>query len=276
MTFELEALYHRVRDIHQRYGGQRQGGISTPTAEPYIFIFTSDAGEQHGYADGFDENGLFTYTGEGQLGDMQFVRGNKALRDHVANGRSVLLFEASKRRGYYRFKGDLALVDYDDTLRGPDSSGNDRRLIRFRFIPASELSVTDAQKTGDETPQTEDVDAIDVLRERAYAAVTPTRATTSGLSKRNAYRRSQAVKDYVLARATGICECCSQPAPFRKKNGKPYLEPHHVRQLSDDGLDSPLWVAAICPTCHREIHHGENGESKNDSLKIIIQSKEKP
>lgn len=47
--FEVGKEYKRSIDIHGVYGGQAQGGISTPKSYPVIFLFTSDEGEQHGY-----------------------------------------------------------------------------------------------------------------------------------------------------------------------------------------------------------------------------------
>jgi 5-methylcytosine-specific restriction protein A len=55
-------------------------------------------------------------------------------------------------------------------------------------------------------------------------------------------------------------------APFERPNGTPYLEPHHIRRIADGGPDHPRWVAGICPNCHREIHHGKNGDQLNEGL----------
>jgi 5-methylcytosine-specific restriction protein A len=82
------------------------------------------------------------------------------------------------------------------------------------------------------------------------------------------------VRLYVLARAAGVCESCNQPAPFMTAKGQPYLEPHHTRRLSDGGPDDPRFVGAVCPSCHREIHHGMHGQAKNDALIVVIQRKE--
>lgn len=40
----------------------------------------------------------------------------------------------------------------------------------------------------------------------------------------------------------------------------------YFRRLSDGGPDHPRWVAAICPNCHRHIHHGEAGPKLNEEL----------
>lgn len=114
--------------------------------------------------------------------------------------------------------------------------------------------------------------SLAVLRDRAYQA-----ADQSGnvrQSTRTVYQRSQAVRDYVLRRASGQCECCKRPAPFDREDGTPYLETHHTRQLSDRGLDHPRWVAGICPTCHRRIHHGGDGSQVNRKLEEQIAKKE--
>jgi 5-methylcytosine-specific restriction protein A len=55
--FERGKVYRRVQDIHQRFGGQRQGGISTPSSHPYIFLFTGESGSSYGYNDDFSPTG---------------------------------------------------------------------------------------------------------------------------------------------------------------------------------------------------------------------------
>ena len=85
----------------------------------------------------------------------------------------------------------------------------------------------------------------------------------------------RAVREYVLARAAGVCELTGMSAPFMTKSGKPYLEAHHIRKRSDDGPDDPRWVAAITPTAHREIHYGENGEELNSRLQDRLKDIEK-
>jgi len=135
--FQKEQIYVR-REIHERYGGQGQGGISTPKNTPAIFIFTGAAGKEHGYGyDGWVDTTTFHYTGEGQpdSGHQRFVRGNKAIRDHRENNKHVYLFETlpkrGETRGKVRFKGELELIDYE--IREQDSTGIPRKVIVFRF-----------------------------------------------------------------------------------------------------------------------------------------------
>lgn len=62
---------------------------------------------------------------------------------------------------------------------------------------------------------------------------------------------------YALNRADGVCERCSEKAPFlRAKDGTPYLEVHHSVKLADGGEDTIENAIALCPTCHRKLHYG--------------------
>jgi 5-methylcytosine-specific restriction protein A len=71
------------------------------------------------------------------------------------------------------------------------------------------------------------------------------------------YVRNADVVAAVLCRAAGVCERCDQPAPFmRKKDGTPYLEVHHRKQLAHGGEDTVENTNALCANCHRQLHHG--------------------
>ena len=74
------------------------------------------------------------------------------------------------------------------------------------------------------------------------------------------FPRDPKVRAWVLARASGICECCCQPAPFEDVNGAPFLEVHHLRQLADGGSDRVSNTVAVCPNCHRQLHFGKDAE----------------
>lgn len=121
-------VYNRRRDIHARFGGQEQSGIITPSKVPAIFIITGHDGGAHGYHDRFRADGIVEYYGEGQRGDMEFVRGNRAIRDHQENGKSLLLFE--KQSAGLMFVGPMRLTSYR-VQRGVDSEGNTRGVIVF-------------------------------------------------------------------------------------------------------------------------------------------------
>lgn len=69
------------------------------------------------------------------------------------------------------------------------------------------------------------------------------------------FARSPAVVAEVLRIAAGRCEHCECAAPFLRADGSPYLEVHHVHTLADGGADMVDNAVALCPTCHRLLHH---------------------
>jgi hypothetical protein len=131
LPFIPDLVYNRRADIHTRYGGNWQSGISASAEFPFIFIFSGKRGQQHGYLDGWDNPDVFSYTGEGQAGDMQFTKGNLALRDHVKTGKRVFLFE-SVTKGFVRFVCEVEVFDAD-FFETHDTSGKQRRAIKFFF-----------------------------------------------------------------------------------------------------------------------------------------------
>ena len=259
--FEVGRIYNRRDELHQRFGGQQQGGISTPANQPFIMLFTGESGEQYGYQDGWDENGVFIYTGEGQKGDMEFIRGNKSIRDHAKDGKSLQLFKSLGKRRGYRYIGEFVCSTLDHR-QGLDVDGNERKAIVFHLVPIGDA--------GDIQPPTRRKLSFESLRKQAFAAASPASEAREVDAKRLVYERSEAVRRYVLARADGVCESCGQKAPFRRADGTAYLEPHHTRRVADGGPDDPRWVAALCPNCHREIHSGEHGSRRNKELRLKL------
>jgi hypothetical protein len=142
-VFEVGNVYRR-RDLHREYGGQRQGGIVTPASEPVIFVITGEGGEAHGYADRWDNDGTFRYFGEGQVGDMEFVRGNAAIRDHAALGKDLHLFE-KVAPAHLRYRGQMVCAGYDLVPNSPDTAGNPRTAIVFRLVSLTEGANVDEQ-----------------------------------------------------------------------------------------------------------------------------------
>lgn len=141
--FIPEFVYHR-KWIHDQFGGNRQSGICPSREFPYIFIFSGSGGKQHGYIDRWDNKDVFEYTGEGQNGDMEFTRGNLALKEHLNNGKRVFLFEYVKK-GYVKFVSEMEFYDtgYFETL---DTAGHTRLGIKFFFKRAGvELKVKPEQ-----------------------------------------------------------------------------------------------------------------------------------
>lgn len=264
LQFTRGAIYDRKTEINGPFRGSSQSGISASASFPAIFIFTGDSGGQYGYEDRWEEQDrVYLYTGEGQLGDMTLTRGNKAIADHAKDGNALHLFKSLGKSNGYAYIGEFCCADRFNCVQ-PDSKGQDRDAIVFRLVRVEVIDETSEHNAGN------DVDAptsLDAARQAALAACTPENGVQNQSAPRNVYQRSRQVARYVLMRAKGKCESCEKPAPFIKKDGSPYLEPHHVNRLSDGGLDHPQYVGAVCPNCHREIHSGVDGEKLNEKLK---------
>ena len=82
--------------------------------------------------------------------------------------------------------------------------------------------------------------------------------------------RNQYISEYTKERAKGICDLCGEEAPFKDKNGKPYLETHHVVTLANEGPDAIYNTVAICPNCHRKIHVLNKKEDTDKLAKVIL------
>ena len=127
--FAVGKRYHRQSDLHNKYGGNRQSGISACSKHPIIFLFSAPTGKESGYEDGFVSNDTYIYSGEGSVGDMEFTRGNKAILNHQAEGRELHLFKKEKS-GLYQYIGQFEYASHKK-VEGDDIEGNKRKLIQF-------------------------------------------------------------------------------------------------------------------------------------------------
>ena len=149
MKLELGQEYKRT-ELHKFFGGQTQGGISTPSNSKYVFIIAyKKSGKDFGYEDGWDmERNFYFYTGEGQVNDMQMIRGNKAIKDHKENDKKILLFQETKET-YIKLEAELIFIDFE-YIQTIDREGNNRRAIQFRLQSIdSKLTPKSKNKTKD-------------------------------------------------------------------------------------------------------------------------------
>jgi hypothetical protein len=105
-----------------------------------MFFTDRVTGQRHGYYDGWDDDGLFNYVGEGQRGDQQLVQGNKAILNHAKDGRSLEGFVAESP--FATYLGEFDLVDYH--FAEAHESGDTatlRQVVVFRLRPKSETPI---------------------------------------------------------------------------------------------------------------------------------------
>jgi 5-methylcytosine-specific restriction protein A len=87
----------------------------------------------------------------------------------------------------------------------------------------------------------------------------------------NVYPRDPEVRSQVLERSGGHCELCNQPG-FALPDGRLFVETHHVRPLSEGGVDRVWNVTALCPTHHREAHYGARKAAIRAILEEFMQA----
>jgi hypothetical protein len=132
--FELGRIYNRQLEVHGVYGGQKYGGISTPVAYPLVLIFSGDEGAAYGYADEDLPGGGLLYYGEGQSGDMQMIKGNRAIHDHAMDGKTLHLFK-KVRDGFAQYAGEFECKGHELRPNTPDRDGKLRTAIAFKLSP---------------------------------------------------------------------------------------------------------------------------------------------
>lgn len=267
--FTVGQVYKRAVDIHQQLGGNARAGIITLPKHPLIIPVTGSRDGNHPYRDKWTADGVFEYYGQGNVGDMKMQGGNLAIRDHIQNGKDLLLFQYAGAGGMVKHLGQFACEAFHFT-RGLDINGEDRECIVFELRP---IEATFVEISGEDSfVDIETRPSMSQMREKAInAAKTKPRESNRSVTL---YERSIIVRDYVLARANGCCEHCSKAAPFLKANGTPFLEAHHIRRMTDGGPDDPRYMIGVCPNCHRAAHYSKDALVINRQMQAIVDRQE--
>jgi EVE domain len=134
----------RRTELHARYGGSGQSGISPSRTTPNVLVFTEPrSGERHGYLDRWAPDDSFHYTGEGQRGDQTMTRGNLAILNHRADGRALRVFQGAT--GTVQYVGQFVLDELEPyTVATAPSTGDGppRAVFRFHLLPIDRAVTT--------------------------------------------------------------------------------------------------------------------------------------
>ena len=208
------------------------------------------------------KNGVLHYTGMGKLGD-QVLEGNqnKTLYYSKTNGVEVHLFEVLKEKEYI-YRGVVVLADKPYVSKQLDDSGKMRNVWMFPV-----KLIDDYQSTEKRILEEKEVSKYSD-EELARRTVVKNVGKKTYKSDSTVYYRDPYLKEMVKRIAKGRCQLCGNEAPFVDKNNEPYLEEHHVKQLSDGGEDKMENVVAICPNCHRKMHVINNEDDVVTLLKV--------
>jgi len=88
--------------------------------------------------------------------------------------------------------------------------------------------------------------------------------------------RPTVLRNAIIKRDGTSCKICLAKG-FLKKNGERYCELHHMIELNKQAPNTlQSWnLLIVCPTCHRQLHHGNtNTEFLNPGWRIIIDEQE--
>ena len=246
-------------------------GIRSNREEKIIGCVTSHEGI---YEDEWIDEKTLLYTGEGKRGDQTpSSSGNKDLII-AANNKDwrVFLFEKIKPNKYY-YRGE---VDVDPVIK------QKQNVLDEELKPRTVIQFTLSLKENVEglTYTEEDSLIIENNKKKIVRKLKPEIIHQIAKSKEKdnkckyvnikQYNRDQVVSKDTKNRTNGICDLCSQLAPFETKEG-PYLESHHLIWISKGGPDNIYNTVALCPNCHRKVHALEDSKDFN-KLKNRIES----
>ena len=259
---------------------ERQKGIIYGPKEAGVIIITSGGrhSKNSGYEDTQNEDGTWSYYGQGKTGDQDPKRKSNAML--VSGQRSILLFQTKepnatevRKQGNFKkkyvFRGEFVSDGYE-LIKPEKGPRKGLQTIRVKLIPVGDGIMNNENQKREVQTTFGEIRKRILLRQGENK---DNKTTKSQMSK--VYERDEEIKKYALLRASGKCEHCQNNAPFFKKNGASYLEVHHILRLADFGDDKIENVIALCPNCHREAHHGENKERIYKEMLLTVEKVEK-
>lgn len=94
-------------------------------------------------------------------------------------------------------------------------------------------------------------------------------------SRGGGWRRDATMAAWALRNADFKCEIDAHHATFiSRASGVPFIEAHHLVPLQRQkdfpySLDVPENIVALCPTCHRRIHHAQNSIRRTMAISLL-------
>lgn len=180
--------------------------------------------------------------------------------DALGEGKAINLITVRNLRGLETLPPTSFLVKRSDglplkkrTRAGGWSEVFDRGDLSAFSISEADTEEAIHQRLSDEISKSRGLDASALQQRLDEAPKIPERIQVISVG----FRRNADVIVAVLKRAHGVCERCGKNAPFiRRSDGTPFLEVHHRTPLANGGEDTVENALALCPNCHREVHHG--------------------
>ncbi len=225
------------------------------------------------YDDQWTDDGILNYTGMGTENDQSISYAqNKTLTIAEREGIKVYLFESYKDNEYY-YDGEVKLAGTPYQSEEADINGAIRKVIKFPLKRLDQtksliIDIEDIEKS--ENEKLKEVRKFDSSEIKNRAKIAESENISTKEVKTIYRERNQYIAEYTKERANGVCDLCGKEAPFKDKNGRPYLESHHVITLAENGPDAIYNTVAICPNCHRKIHVLHQKEDIDKLSKVIM------
>lgn len=261
--------------IHEVFECQTQLGIRLSKKNNLIVLISKLF--DNVYSDTWDQDVLY-YTGtdasSDEYGQTLFGQGNN-------NGQLISVWEGQNRPTLYLFekpapnkciyKGIVEICQ--KPYQEPKQPGSSYLVWRF---PLKLVQIDENQWASDnhEIEMIEIKKSLGELEEEVASILRNPFLRKERIIRTlttNRFDKKALFSAYVKKRANGYCDLCGNIAPFTDQEGNPYLEAHHIERLSAGGIDSPDNMVALCPNCHKKIHH-LNLQEDNDTL--IAKSKQ--
>ncbi|MDI3357725.1 HNH endonuclease, partial [Pseudomonas sp. UYIF39] len=187
---------------------------------------------------------------------------NRILREGVLAGRTKGSVEF-RMQNISTVLVELGRARIEGYKPAKNVGANVARSIREALNAPSTLTPEDFAPTADEATLEQRAAKLErqPLKDEPKGIERPEQTQSSGKS----YVRDPEVRAWVRQQAEGKCEGCGEPAPF-EKDGRPFLEVHHVKHLAQEGSDRTSNAVALCPNCHRRCHHSSDRGEFTSSL----------
>jgi 5-methylcytosine-specific restriction protein A len=188
-----------------------------------------------------------------------------SLMGHMENGNQAFVTMDNIELGSY--------LEIDDIIAYEQKLKIDALIIK---IKQNEINNTNTEKYIDEDDfsgsiSTKDIKSTLPVEPEYKPLMKPEKIFgEKSLFKRN---NEKAKKAIIISNFT--CQIDKTHTSFSSKNGKPYMEAHHLIPLSaqdyfENSLDVDANIISICPNCHRKLHYGDD---VIDDLKKLYNSR---
>ncbi len=189
---------------------------------------------------------------------------NRVLRDGALSARS---------RGSVEFKLQNISAALDDEglpwIEGYKPRGHAQGTLKDRVLKeAQRRRVSPAVPTADEEQVASRSQAL--LKKGLTVPPEGQQQPERVMRSTSSFKRDPSLRAWVEQKAGGLCELCGAPAPFSRADGTPYLEVHHPWRLADGGPDRFENAVALCPNCHRRLHHSATAETDLAALRLRV------